>query len=140
MFDHVRGQSDALQPSSSNVATRREGRTDRPTKCATNVILVWLRWDGDTIPFVGAVRQCAQQERFRLIDAQRTSDDAAVWRCEFEEAEPAPGLERRSQALLQHLSAIGPWLRAERVFQRSVAVEEDADEYLWEAFARRPLP
>lgn len=109
-------------------------------KCSSNVLLVWMRWSGESIPFVRAVRMMAGRDKFRLVDAERTSDASDVWLCRFEETEMAPDLEARSHSLLHRLTSIAPWSRAERVFLRKVDYEEDADEHLWEAFARRPLP
>ncbi len=114
--------------------------TANSSKCSSSTIYVWLRWDAESIALVRAVQDASQLESFRLVDIQRTASDPNVWRCRFEQAEVAPDLEQRTLALLSRISSIGRWVRAERIYQRSAAVSEEPDEYLWEAFARRPLP
>ncbi len=140
MFDQIRDASAAFQAPSSDRRTSYGGATQSPADHASDAVFVWLRWDGVSVPFVRAVQLSARLENFRFIDAQRTLDEVDVWRCRFETAETAPDLDRRSEALLRRLGLIAPLVRAERGVLWSAPVDEDDDEHLWDAFARRPLP
>ena len=108
-------------------------------KCSSNMIYVWLGWEAESIALVRAAQNAAELENFRLIDIHRTSTDSHVWRCQFEQAALAPGLEQRTQGLLKRLGAIGRCIRAERVFQRAAPSDEHSQDFSWEAFARKPL-
>ena len=140
MLDHVDGAWSAPDESSPSAPTGSGVATEDAAKRSSNTMLVWLRWNGETAAFIRAVRPSAERELFRFVDAQRMPDESGIWRCRFEEAEIAPDLEHRADALLQRLSAIGSCVRAVHIAQHSAHVEEAPDEQLWNAFARRPLP
>ena len=135
MLDHLNNDMAAQRPSSPPSIPVESG-----SKCSSNAVYVWLHWDAESTALMRAAGEAAQLESFRLSDIRRTPSDPNLWRCRFEQAEIVPDLEQRTRALLTRLSAIGTWVRAEQVYERSFIIDHGLDEYLWDAFVRRPLP
>ena len=139
MLDQVRASSQTDQPQQEHNVSFVPNAVSSRSKPFSSAILVWLKCNGDSSTFISALERSCGVGNFNFVDAQPTQNDPAIWRCRFEEVQPAPHLERRTSALLKRLSLIGTRVRAERVFQRAAVTPDSGDEYLWDGYTRRPI-